>query len=106
MPGLDHGTSTRARKRPQGHIDTLRSGSLRVYAGKDRYLTEVIEPGPAAADRAEEARLRLIDQIMSNRYAHPLPHKAGRSAADAHHRHHDGDADHDQERAEHVERDA
>jgi hypothetical protein len=45
--------STR-RKRPRGSIDRLPSGGLRVrvYAGVDpvteqqRYLTQVIEPGP------------------------------------------------------------
>src|ERR1700741_1827542 len=70
-------SGTRARKRPRGHIDKLPSGSLRVrvYAGKDvltgkdRYLSEVIAPGPAAKDQAEHARHRLVQQVVSNRYA-------------------------------------
>src|SRR5687767_9133996 len=73
----------RARSRPQsqgaqpkGSIDTLPSGSLRVrvYAGTDvltgkpHYVREVIKPGPHAAELAEEAKQRLVEEVQADRH--------------------------------------
>ncbi|MGW5051405.1 GntR family transcriptional regulator [Actinokineospora sp. NPDC004072] len=67
--------TTRRRPQPKGYIQRLKSGSLRVrvYAGidaltgKHHYLDEVIPAGPDAADRAEQARARLVDLVVQDR---------------------------------------
>jgi hypothetical protein len=66
----------RSRPAPKGSIDTLPSGSLRVrvYAGTDvltgkpHYVGEVIKPGPHAAEQAEEAKQRLVDEVQADRH--------------------------------------
>ncbi|MEQ7125310.1 tyrosine-type recombinase/integrase [Actinopolymorpha sp. B11F2] len=67
--------SSRPRKRQRGSIDVLPSGALRVrvFAGRDpltgrrNSLTEIIDPGPRAADLAERARTRLLNQVDERR---------------------------------------
>jgi integrase len=71
-----HAQGGPARPKPQGSIDTLPSGSLRVrvYAGTDiltgkqHYLAQVIKPGPHAAELAEEAKQRLVDEVQADRH--------------------------------------
>src|SRR5262249_13674061 len=68
-------TTSGARKRTRGEIETLPSGSLRVrvYAGQDpvtkkrHYLVETIPAGPNAARVAEKARTRLLNQVDERR---------------------------------------
>jgi integrase len=68
-------TTSRARKRARGEIETLRSGSLRVrvYAGIDPvskrkyYLTETVPAGPDAAKEAEKIRTRFLNQVDERR---------------------------------------
>jgi integrase len=63
------------KRRRRGEIETLPSGSLRikVYAGIDplngrrHYLSETIPAGPRAADEAEKARTRLLNQVDEHR---------------------------------------
>jgi integrase len=65
-----------ARPKPQGSVDILPSGSLRVrvYAGTDvltgqpHYVAEVIKLGPHAQEQAEEARHRLVDQVQTDHH--------------------------------------
>lgn len=66
----------RRKRQPQGVIDTLPSGALRVRvdAGIDRLtgkrlrLTEIIEPGtPNALDTAEQERQRLLRLVAERR---------------------------------------
>jgi hypothetical protein len=67
--------AAKPRKRTRGTVDVLPSGSIRVrvYAGIDAvskqrlYLTEVIPPGPRAADAAEKARTRFLRQVDEQR---------------------------------------
>ncbi|WP_216213762.1 tyrosine-type recombinase/integrase [Amycolatopsis aidingensis] len=67
--------TARPRKRRRGKIETLPSGSLRVrvYAGKDpvtgkdHWLSEVVKKGPDAANEAEKARTRLLNQVDERR---------------------------------------
>ena len=62
-------------RRTRGEIETLPSGSLRVrvYAGIDpvtnkrHYLTEVVPPGPKAAQEAEKLRTRFLSQVDEQR---------------------------------------
>ncbi|GAB3234267.1 LacI family DNA-binding transcriptional regulator [Glycomyces halotolerans] len=62
-------------KRARGEIELLPSGSLRVrvYAGLDpvtrkrRYLTETVAAGPEAAQRAEQVRIRLLQEVAERR---------------------------------------
>jgi integrase/DNA-binding transcriptional regulator YhcF (GntR family) len=64
-----------SKRRTRGEVETLPSGSLRVkvYAGIDplsgrrHYLTETIPAGPSAADDAEKARTRLLNQVDEQR---------------------------------------
>src|SRR5882757_2004224 len=64
------------RPAPKGSIDTLPSGSLRarVYAGNDvltgkpHYVGAVIKPGPHAAELAEGAKQRLVDEVQADRH--------------------------------------
>lgn len=64
------------RRRQRGAIDELPSGAyrVRVYAGADPVtgrrhdLVEVIPPGPKAAALAEEARVRLLNQVDEKRH--------------------------------------
>jgi integrase len=67
----------RRRRRPQGGIEELPSGSLRVYAysnvdplsGKKHYLRELIPAGtPNAEKEAEKALRRLLSQIDERRH--------------------------------------
>ncbi|WP_345613313.1 hypothetical protein [Pseudonocardia adelaidensis] len=66
-----------SRRRPQGGIEELPSGSLRVYAysnidplsGKKHYLRELIPAGtPNAEKEAEKALRRLLSQIDERRH--------------------------------------
>lgn len=69
-----------SRPAPKGSIDTLPGGSLRVrvrvYAdtdvltGRPHYVGEVIKPGPHAAELAEEAKQRLVDEVQADRHVH------------------------------------
>ena len=81
MGGTRSGDRARSRPqaqgaKPKGSIDTLPSGSLRVrvYAGTDvltgkpHYVGEVIKPGPHAAELAEEAKQRLVDEVQADRH--------------------------------------
>jgi hypothetical protein len=64
-----------ARKRGRGEIETLPNGSLRVrvYAGidpvskKKHYLVETVPSGPAAAREAEKVRTRLLAHVDERR---------------------------------------
>ncbi|MDT7704914.1 MAG: integrase [Pseudonocardiales bacterium] len=69
--------TSRRRRRPQGGIEELPSGSLRVYAysnidpvsGKKHYLRELIPAGtPNAEKEAEKALRRLLSQIDERRH--------------------------------------
>jgi hypothetical protein len=68
-------STSAARKRSRGEIETLPSGSLRVrvYAGVDpvskkkHYLVETVPSGPAAARDAEKVRTRLLAQVDERR---------------------------------------
>jgi hypothetical protein len=69
--------SSRRRRRPQGGIEVLPSGSLRVYAyagidavsGRKNYLREIIPAGtPNANKEAEKALRRLLSQIDERRH--------------------------------------
>src|SRR6266508_4598843 len=68
-------TTSGARKRTRGEIETLPSGSLRVrvYAGLDpvskkkHYLVETVPAGPTAANEAEKVRTRLLNQVDERR---------------------------------------
>ncbi|MGH3628757.1 MAG: tyrosine-type recombinase/integrase, partial [Sciscionella sp.] len=67
--------TTTSRKRRRGEVETLPSGALRVkvYAGLDpltgrrHYLTNTVAPGPKAAEEAEQARTRLLNQVDEQR---------------------------------------
>lgn len=69
------GRSKSRRTRERGTIETLSSGSLRVkvYAGFDPvsqrrlYHTETIAAGPRAPQQAEEALVRLLNEINEKR---------------------------------------
>lgn len=71
-----HARDGTSRPQPKGSIDTLPSGSLRVrvYAGTDvltgkpHYVGEVIKPGPHAAELAEDAKQRLVDEVQADRH--------------------------------------
>jgi integrase len=62
---------TRRTARAQGHIEKLKSGSLRVrvYAGHDKllhkplYLIKTISAGPDAEERAEQVRTEFLEQV-------------------------------------------
>ena len=62
--------------RPRGHIERLKSGSLRVkvYAGQDRllrkdlYLKKTVPAGPDAQGRAEKLRDELIHSIETGNH--------------------------------------
>ncbi|WP_025616843.1 tyrosine-type recombinase/integrase [Salinispora cortesiana] len=68
-------STSKARKRSRGEIETLPSGSLRVrvYAGVDpvskkrHYLVKTVPAGPKAAREAEKARTRLLNQVDEKR---------------------------------------
>ena len=71
---------TRPTRRARGHIEKLKSGSLRVkvYAGQDRllhkplYLHETVPAGPSAEEtwaRAEQLRAEFLEKIRSG--SHP-----------------------------------
>jgi len=73
--GSSVASSSGARRRPRGEIETLPSGSLRVrvYAGidpmskKKHYLVETVPAGPTAAKDAEKMRTRLLNQVDDRR---------------------------------------
>ncbi|HEY0638567.1 MAG TPA: hypothetical protein VGD67_13035 [Pseudonocardiaceae bacterium] len=81
----EFGGASSRRVRPQGNIEALRSGSLRVrvYAGTDvvtgrnLYLRALVKPGPRQAERAEKARrdlLRQVDEGRHERTSAPVRH--------------------------------
>lgn len=67
---------SRGHKRQRGTIDALPSGALRVrvYAGTDPVtkrrhdLVEVVPAGPHAERLAEEARVRLLNEVYQRRH--------------------------------------
>lgn len=69
-------TRTSPTGRVRGHIERLKSGSLRVrvYAGQDRllrkdlYLKKTVAAGPDANDRAEKLRDELIFQVETGNH--------------------------------------
>jgi len=69
-------TRRRSTERSCGHIEKLRSGSLRVkvYAGrdallrKDLYLKETVPAGPEVEDRADRVRTKLVAQVAEGRH--------------------------------------
>lgn len=68
-------TSSKARRRSRGEVETLPSGSLRVrvYAGTDpvskkrHYLVETVPAGPGAAADVEKVRTRFLRQVDERR---------------------------------------
>src|SRR5213078_2305134 len=68
-------STSAARKRGRGEIETLPSGSLRVrvYAGidpvtkKKHFLVQTVPAGPRAAKEAEKARTSLLSQVDEQR---------------------------------------
>jgi integrase len=69
------GVSRKRRTRQRGAVDQLPSGAyrVRVYAGIDpvtrrtHTLVETIPAGPQAAKLAEEARVKLLNQVYEQR---------------------------------------
>jgi hypothetical protein len=74
VPGMTGRPGT-GKARARGNIEVLRSGALRVrvYAGIDpvtkkrHNLIEVIPPSPRAWCEAEDARTRLVQQVVNRR---------------------------------------
>lgn len=68
-------STSAARRRGRGRVETLPSGALRVtvYSGIDplsgrrMYLRETVPAGPRAAGQAEKVRTRLLNQVDEKR---------------------------------------
>jgi integrase len=71
----DLGGPSAGRVRPQGNIETLASGSLRVrvfagtdvLTGQDLYLKQTVPAGPRARRRAQEVLDELVRQVRQGR---------------------------------------